>query len=67
MGGGLVVMKRWDSAPHCEIGRMDPVGYVAALKDFLIKPGSPAAAVAGDGGSGAASATNSDVKPWERD
>ena len=60
-------MKRWDSAPHCEIGRMDPVGYVAALKDFLIKPGSSAAAAAGGSGGRAASATNSDVKPWDRD
>ena len=67
VGSGLVVMKRWDSAPHCEIGRVDPVGYVAALKDFLIKPGSPTAAVAGGGGGGAASATKGDVKPWDRD
>ena len=34
-GGGLVVMRRWDDAPHCEIGRADPEGYKAALLEFL--------------------------------
>ena len=42
VGGGMVVMKRWDNAPHCEIGRMDPEGYVRALRDFL-KPSSESA------------------------
>ena len=34
-GAGLVVMKRWDDAKHCEIGRVDPEGYKAALLEFL--------------------------------
>ena len=37
-GGGLVTMKAWDDAPHCEIGRVDPAGYQQALGEFLAPP-----------------------------
>lgn len=58
VGGGVVVMKRWDDAPHCEIGRMDPEGYRKALKDFL-KPARDT--------SDSTTAGANDVKPWDKD
>ena len=50
----LAVMKRWESAPHCEIGRSDPEGYKKALKEFL----TPAAELT--------EAVNN-IKPWDKD
>ena len=34
-GGGRVVLKKWERAKHCELGRDDPAGYQEALLEFL--------------------------------
>ena len=34
-GGGRVVLRRWESAAHCEIGKDHPEAYAAALRAFL--------------------------------
>lgn len=34
-GGGRVVLRRWEDAAHCEIGKANPEAYVTALRDFL--------------------------------
>ena len=34
-GGGRVVLKKWESPKHVEIGRDDPDGYSKALMNFL--------------------------------
>ncbi|EEH54140.1 uncharacterized protein MICPUCDRAFT_51268 [Micromonas pusilla CCMP1545] len=70
-GGGLVEMKKWKSAPHCEIGRADPEGYKRALGGFLRRNGCD-----GDGrgeeenvGARAVRPTAgvaNNIKPWER-
>ena len=57
-GGGLVTMKAWDDAPHCEMGRVDPEGYQRALKEFLAPPELEECE---------ASFSNNIIKPWNRD
>jgi hypothetical protein len=34
-GGGRVVLRRWERAAHCEIGKAYPGAYLNALRDFL--------------------------------
>ena len=57
-GGGLVTIKAWDDAPHCEMGRVDPEGYQRALKEFLAPPELEECE---------ASFSNNIIKPWNRD
>jgi len=57
-GGGLVTLKAWDDAPHCEMGRVDPEGYQRALKEFLAPPELEECE---------ASFSNNIIKPWNRD
>ena len=58
-GGGLVTMKAWDDAPHCEIGRVDPAGYQQALGDFLAPPDVEECE--------GVQFSNNVIKPWDRD
>ena len=57
-GAGLVTMKAWDDAPHCEIGRVDPEGYQRALGEFLAPPELEECE---------ARFSNNIIKPWNRD
>lgn len=57
-GGGLVTMKAWDDAPHCEMGRVDPEGYQRALGEFLAPPELEECE---------AQFSNNIIKPWNRD
>ena len=57
-GGGLVTMKAWDDAPHCEMGRVDPEGYQRALGEFLAPPELEECE---------ARFSNNIIKPWNRD
>ena len=58
-GGGLVTVKAWDDAPHCEIGRVDPAGYQQALGEFLAPPDVEECE--------GVQFSNNVIKPWDRD
>ena len=45
-GGGRVVLRRWERAAHCEIGKEHPEAYAAALRAFLRPEAASAAASA---------------------
>ena len=62
-GGGRVVLRRWESAAHCEIGKDHPEAYAAALRAFLGRaPDDGSAAASPESGSGAAN----NIKPFVR-
>jgi hypothetical protein len=69
-GGGLVTLKKWTRAPHCEIGRVDPEGYTRALGGFLRGNGN---GTDGDGEENVGvravrptAGVANNIKPWER-
>ena len=62
-GGGRVVLRRWESAAHCEIGKDHPEAYAAALRAFLGRaPDDGSSAASPESGSGAAN----NIKPFVR-
>ena len=66
-GGGRVVLRRWESAAHCEIGKDHPEAYAAALRAFLGRApddGSSDGSSAASPESGSGAANN--IKPFVR-
>ena len=60
-GGGRVVLRRWEDAAHCEIGKAHPEAYENALRDFL----RPDASEPPRAASALSSAANN-IKPFVR-
>ena len=60
-GGGRVVLRRWEHAAHCEIGKAHPEAYVNALRDFL----RPEMSESQNAASALSSAANN-IKPFVR-
>ena len=60
-GGGRVVLRRWEHAAHCEIGKAHPEAYENALRDFL----RPDASEPPRAASALSSAANN-IKPFVR-
>ncbi len=66
-GGGRVVLRRWESAAHCEIGKDHPEAYAAALRAFLGRApddGSSDGSSAASPESGSGAVNN--IKPFVR-
>ena len=57
------MLRRWESAAHCEIGKDHPEAYAAALRAFLGRaPDDGSSAASPESGSGAAN----NIKPFVR-